>query len=200
MASVSDYLHQFLALLPTGRIPWPRDPGTRLYQLLSGLSVEFARVDDRVIDLRDEADPHTTLELLDEWEEFAGLPDPCSAGLVTTLQERRRALESKLLATGGASEAYFMAICNEMGYEVEIERFRPFICGLSRCGDVLNGAPSVRHTWRVRVIGPRVTLFRTGSSQCGDRLGKISRAEDLECRLHNLKQAHTRLIVAYEGA
>ena len=197
--SVDDYLLQLKALLPQG-LAWSREAGTRLHNLLRGIAEEFARVDARVTDLRNEADPRTTLELLVDWEAFAGLPDTCSAGIATTIEERRAAVQSKLLATGGASEAYFKSICEALGYTVEIDRFRPFVCGISHCGDALNGAPSVRHTWRVRVIGPRVTLFRAGQSQCGDLLGKISRATDLECKLNRLKQAHTRLIVAYEGA
>ena len=52
---------------------------------------------------------------------------------------------------------------------------------------------------RVRVIGARLTPFRTGSSRCGDALLKISRADDLECKLMRLKPAHTRLIFSYQG-
>lgn len=197
--SVDDYLGHLKALLPQGAA-WPRDVGSMLNMLLRGFAEEFARVDARVTDLRNESDPRTTLEMLVEWESFAGLPDTCSAGIATTIEERRATIQAKLLATGGASRAYFMAICASLGYQVEIDTWRPFVCGISRCGDVLSGAPSVRHTWRVRVLQSRVTLFRAGKSQCGDLLGKISRATDLECKLNKLKQAHTRLIVAYQGA
>jgi uncharacterized protein YmfQ (DUF2313 family) len=52
----------------------------------------------------------------------------------------------------------------------------------------------------VRITEPRVTLFRAGASQAGDLLGKITRAEDLECLLARRKPAHTTCIVSYEGA
>lgn len=197
--TASDYLTQLRALLPQGKA-WARAAGARLHQLLAAFAEEFSRIDARVTDLRNEADPRSTLEMLVDWETFTGLPDTCSSGIATTIEERRAAVSSRLLSTGGASEIYFYSICEALGYQVEIDRFRPFVVGLSRCGDALNGPASVRHTWRVRVLGPRVTYFRTGLSQCGDRLGKISRAADLECKLNKLKQAHTRLIVAYEGA
>lgn len=196
--NVDDYLSQFKAVLLRGRA-WPQEAGTRLHQLLRAFSEEFARIDARVTDLRNEADPRNAFEMLADWETFSGLPDTCSAG-AASIEERRAAVEAKLLSTGGASEAYFRSICETLGYQVEINRYRPFVCGLSHCGDVLNGPASVRHTWRVRIIGPRVTYFRTGQSQCGDLLGKLSRAADLECKLNKLKQAHTRLIVAYQGA
>ena len=197
--SAADYLSQLQALLPQGPA-WPRDAGATLTKLLNAWADELARVDGRAAQLLEEADPRTTLELLPDWERVAGLPDPCGASIASTLAERRAALVDRITAKGGASKPYFQGIAERLGYQVEIARFRPFICGLSRCGDPLNGAPSVRHYWRVRVVGPRVTLFRTGASQVGDRLGKITRATDLECLLTRLAPAHTTVIVAYEGA
>lgn len=197
--TAESYLSQLQALLPSGHA-WQRAPEATLTRLLAAWADEFARVDARAEQLLDEMDPRTTLELLPDWERIAGLPDSCSAGIATTLAERRAALGDRLTAEGGASKPYFQGIAERLGYQVEIERFSPFICGLSRCGDPLNGAASVRHYWRVRVIGPRATLFRTGASQVGDRLGKITRATDLECLLNRLAPAHTTVIVAYEGA
>jgi len=126
------------------------------------------------------------------------LPDVCSEA-AQTLQERRADVVAKLTAQGGSSKAYFQALAEAMGYSIEIDEFRPFVAGLSRCGAVLGGAHAVRHIWRVRVTGPRFTPFRAGASQCGDLLGKIARADDLECKLKRLKPAHTNLIVSYEG-
>lgn len=197
--SAADYLSQLQALLPQGPA-WPRDAGATLTRLLQSMADELARVDGRAAQLLEEADPRTTLELLPDWERVAGLPDPCIAGIATTLAERRAALVDRITAEGGASKPYFQAIAERLGYQVEIARFSPFICGLSRCGDPLNGAPSVRHYWRVRVIGARLTQFRAGASQIGDRLGKLTRATDLECLLNRLAPAHTTVIVAYEGA
>lgn len=197
--STADYLSQARALLPRG-LAWICAAGSRMRRLLAGLAVEFARVDSRLADLRNEADPRSTLELLSEWEAFAGLPDTCAGGVATTIEERRATLAAKLLATGGASRAYYLSLCAALGYQVEIEVYRPFVCGRSRCGDLLNGGATVRHVWTVRVSGPRVTYFRVGQGQCGDSLGAIARATDLECKLQILKPAHTLLIVAYEGA
>lgn len=196
--SADAYLKQLQALLPTGRA-WPRWEKATITKFLRGLAQELARVDQRIHDLIDESDPRTTRELLAGWERVAGLPDTCSSGLATTLQERRAALEAKLTARGGQSKAYYIALAAKMGYSIEIDNFRPFVCGLSRCGEVLNGGPKVRYQWRVRVLGPRYTAFRAGMSQCGDRLGKITRAADLECKLQRLKPAHSRLIVSYQG-
>lgn len=195
----SPYRTQLQALLPLGSA-WPRSPNTTLTKLLDAFALELERVGDRALQVLEESDPRSTIELLPDWERVCGLPDTCSAGLATTIQERRAAVVAKLTAIGGASIAYFTDLAASMGYDIEIEEFRPFITGLSRCGAMLLGDHPVRHQWRVRVVGPRFTQFRTGASQCGDRLGKIARAEDLECKLKRLKQAHTTLIFSYEGA
>lgn len=193
------YRAQLQALLPPGDA-WPRTASATLTKLLDALAQELARVDGRSEDLLREALPGAALELLTEWEALVGLPDACSAELATTITERRQNVVSRLTERGGCSRAWFIAFAAKLGYTVEIDEFRPFVTGLSRCGDVLNGGHSVRHTWRVRVSGARYTPFRTGASQCGDLLGKITRAEDLECQLKRRKQAHTNLIVSYEGA
>ena len=193
------YRAQLQALLPPGDA-WPRRSDSILTKLLGAFSEEFARVDARGEQLLTEALPGAALELLPDWERVVGLPDPCSAELATTISERRQNVVSRLTQRGWCCRAYFIAFAAGLGYAIEIDEFRPFVTGISRCGDRLNGGHSVRHTWRVRVLGPRYVPFRTGASQCGDLLGKITRAEDLECQLKRRKQAHTNLIVSYEGA
>ena len=193
-ATAADYSRMLHDLRPPGPA-WPSQD-----DLLDAMGVEMARAHNRALDLVEEADPRTASETLSAWETQAGLPDACSVGIATTLQERRAAVAARLTATGGQSVAYFAGMIAALGYQAVVDEYRPFICGTSRCGDRLNGAPSVRHTWRVRITEPRVTLFRAGASQAGDLLGKITRAEDLECILARRKPAHTTCIVSYEGA
>ncbi len=193
------YTAQLQALLPPGSA-WPREEGAVLTDALRAQADGLARVDDRAVDLVNEADPRGAFELLADWERVTSLPDSCSAGINTTLQERRAAVVARWTATGGQSIGYFGDLIAGLGYSAIIEQFRPFICGRSRCGDRLNGPHGIRHTWRVRIHGPRITWFRCGASRCGDRLGKITRAEDLECLLRRLAPAHTSLIISYEGA
>lgn len=200
MSTLSDdYHHLLLALLPSGAA-WPRESDTVLSRLLAGLADGLGRGHERGEHLLDEADPRTTVEMLGDWETVAGLPDACS-GAGETTQERQAALVARITARGGQSVAYFAALASLLGYGVTVDEYRPFIAGASRCGgDALNGPAAVRHEWRVRVAGPRVTEFRGGVSRCGERLGSIARAADLECLLRRLAPAHTHLIFAYEGA
>lgn len=196
--SSAAYLEMFLGLLPPGQA-WTRERYSVLARLLGVFASEFDRVDGRAAALIDESDPRATREMLSDWEVVAGLPDACS-GLAGTATERRAALTLKITGIGGQSRAYFQAIADRLGYDVQIREYRPFICGLSRCAaDPLNGGHEVRHTWTVTVYGPRVTRFRVGQSRCAEKLLSIVAAQDLECVLRRLKPAHTHLVFAYDA-
>lgn len=191
------YLHQLQDLLPRGQA-WTRDKDANLTKVLGLIAGELQRVADRVDALHTEADPRTTLEMLEDWEHTAALPDTCASS-ASTYQERIAALVDKITRTGGQSPAFYIGIAERLGYEIEIEEFEPWICGWSECGEELNGGDDVRFQWLVRVLGPRLIEFIAGASECGDALGDFIQAEDLECILRILKPAHTNLIVTYEG-
>lgn len=112
------YLQQLQALLPKGKA-WTREVGTVLTNLLKGISQEFARIDARVDDLLNEADPRTTYELIDDWERVAGLPE-VGVTIEQTLAQRRAALESKLTMQGGQSRQYFIDLAAQIGYTITI--------------------------------------------------------------------------------
>lgn len=194
MPTAADYLEQLKALLPPGQA-FPRDAGTTLHDLLDGMSIELARVDARGNALPLEANPSSTVELLTDWERVAGLPDKCSGTLEETIQGRKKALLAKLTSTGGQSIAYFTELAAALGYEVTIEEFRPFRAGLSRAGDALtNGA--WMFTWRVRAAATAIISFRAGMSVAGERLRTWGN-DTLECKINQLKPAHTVALFAY---
>lgn len=197
MSTAAEYREQLKALLPPGQA-FPRDPGTTLHDLLDGMSLELARVDDRARALPQEVNPNTTLELLTDWERVAGLPDKCSGTLEETLQGRRNALLAKLTSTGGQSADYFIQLAASLGYAVTIEVFRPFRAGRSVAGDVLsNGAWAF--AWRIHAPDVTVIPFRAGLSVAGERL-RVWGSDTLECKIRQLAPAHTIPIFAYGDA
>jgi len=194
MPTAADYLEQLKTLLPPGQA-FPREAGTTLHKLLEGMAIELARVDGRGESLPFEANPASTIEMLVDWERVAGLPDKCSGVLEETLQGRRNALLTKLTSTGGQSAEYFIGLAASLGYTVTIEEFRPFRAGMSRAGDPLTNGPWV-HTWLVRAPEVSVTEFRAGLSAAGERLRTWGN-DTLECKLNQLKPAHTIALFAY---
>ncbi|WP_449106688.1 YmfQ family protein [Pseudomonas mohnii] len=194
MASAAEYREQLKALLPPGQA-FPREHGTTLDTLLDGMSQELARVDGRGIRLAFEANPAQTSELLADWERAAGLPDKCAGTLEDTLQGRRNALVSKLATAGGQSPAYFIGVAKALGYEVMIEEFRPFRAGMSSPGDALTNGDWI-YAWRVRAPAVSIISFRAGRSAAGEPLRSWGN-DTLECKLNQIKPAHTIALFAY---
>ena len=195
--TAAEYRDMLKALLPPGRA-FPREPGTTLDGLLGAMSEELARIDAGGDRLLVEAIPSTTNELLSDWERVAGLPDNCSDTLAPTTQGRRADLEAKLSGVGGQSRAYFIAIAARLGYTVSIEEFRPFRAGLSRAGDALTNG-DWQFTWLVNGPATTITRFRAGQSTAGEPLATWGNSA-LECRLNQLKPAHTFIIFSYPDA
>jgi uncharacterized protein YmfQ (DUF2313 family) len=194
MPTAAEYREQLKALLPPGQA-FPRDPGTSLHDLLDGMSLELARVDGRGSALPLEANPTTTNELLGDWERVAGLPDKCSGSLEETMQGRRNALLSKLESTGGQSVQYFTELAQSLGYAVAIDEFRPFRVGSSVAGDALtNGLWAF--AWYIQAPEASPVDFRVGQSAVGEPLRAWGN-DTLECKITQLKPAHTIPIFAY---
>lgn len=194
------YATLWMQLMPRGRA-WTRAPASVLRRLGQAVAAEFARVNARAEKLLLEALPGTTDKLLPDWEEFAGLPDPCNP-LVQSRRERLQALKARLTNVGGAGPQRYLRLATALGYVVAIGKFRPFEFGRSGFGEGEEcGDASLRARLRISVPGARVTPFEFGVSEFGrDPMAHIARAEDLECRLRKIAHSHIHLEFDYQGA
>jgi uncharacterized protein YmfQ (DUF2313 family) len=192
--TAADYLSQLQALLPRGPA-WTRSQTAALTLLLQALADEFARVERRVDDLLNEADPRTTSELLYDWERVAGLPDSCVT-IDQTIEQRRSALVSKLTMVGGQSRAYFITLADAMGYpNATIDEFRVMTCN-DDCNDAIYDKDAV-FCWRLNLPDSTGGLFvMTCVSDCISSLQSWG-DEAIECRVNHYKPAHTSVIFAY---
>lgn len=194
------YARQMAQLLPRGAA-WAFAPDGVFARLLLALAAEFARIDSRALDLIEEADPRTTLELLSDWERVAGLPDACT-GAPDEVSERQAALHQKIAGLGGQNKAAFIEVAARLGYQVEIEEHHPARIG-SRIGGRLNG-PDWAFAWTMNIrpfdgyLEERTFL---AVAEIGDRIGVRLRgfgALDLECLIRRMAPAHTHVLFAYE--
>jgi len=211
-ATGTDYLRQLQALLPVGGA-WTREPGAVLTELLDGKAVELARVHNRLVDLVDEADPQTTLELLPDWERVVGLPD-CCLGIADTIDARRALVLGRLTARGGQSDAYFRSICAAAGWTIETADYSHFVAGEAEAGDMLlegdgeefEAGGSIAgdslglfdwwHAWRVSGDPSESTWFEADASVAGDAID-WSDNPVVRCLIERFKPAHTRAVYAW---
>jgi uncharacterized protein YmfQ (DUF2313 family) len=192
------YADQLKALMPTG----PAWAGEDLSRLLEGIAAELARIDARAVQLLDEADPRSALELLADWERTAGLPDACF-GMPDNVPERQVAVSSRITSVGGQSRAYFTELAASLGYVVSIDEFRQARCG-DRIGTRVYGE-GWAHVWRMNVLPPDFDVpeqqFYVTQARCGDRCGKRLRgwgAINLECLVSRHKPAHSVVLFSYQ--
>lgn len=189
--TTDDYLKQLQALLPQGPA-WSREPDAVLTKLLTEFAAEFSRVDFRIEDLLNEADPRTTNELLADWERVAGLPDLCT-GIPETIAQRRELLVAKLTNVGGQSKQFYIDLAAKLGYAITITEFKRFRV-TSRVNEQLTNA-DWNYAWRVNAQQDTVRAFRV-NGRVSEPLATWGNTA-LECMITRLKPAHTHVQFAY---
>jgi uncharacterized protein YmfQ (DUF2313 family) len=201
--SAEAYARQLQQLLPRGPA-WEMETTDVRWKLLLGFAEEFVRVESRGEDLIDEVDPRTALELLPEWETAVSLPDDIVTEIPSTVTERRIAIITKLLARGGASRAYFIALAATMGFLVTITEYSSSVFRVGhRVGQRLYG-PAWAYAWQVNVSlsspalegwAANEIIFRVGH-RVGNRLRNWN-GPVLEALFRKLKPAHTVVLFSY---
>lgn len=142
-----DYLKLFQALQPPGKI-WTLDPDATWTQVLKGLSIEPARIEQRALDLINESLPSQIDELLEEWENEYGIYSEDIE--LKTVEERVATVVTKYLETGGTYEGYFEEIGTNLGYTLSIQLDSPFWVGIGAVGDAVGGLLK-QFWWRVLI-------------------------------------------------
>lgn len=193
--TAADFAEALGRLLPRGRV-WLRDPDSVQAALLSGLAGVYAREVLRANFLLVDGFPASTTELLPDWEETLGLPDPC-AGEDPSIVVRRAHVVARFTNGGGQSAPYFIAYAAALGYTITIENFAPFRAGISHAGDPCYGEDWA-HTWAIHAPLNTIVYFEAGQSVAGDPLASWGNAV-LECEMNAIKPAHTILQFRYDA-
>ena len=160
----ADYTEALADLLPFG-LAWPRWRETITMQLVHGLSCIWEFVDGRAADLLEiESDPRKTVELLPDWERNWGLPDPCMQA-PQTIEARHFAFVQRMTLQGAQSRQFLINIAAQVGYNVTISEFRPFMVGLDACGDNRvygDGSNPMHNQWGQIILNPNGTPVELG--------------------------------------
>jgi uncharacterized protein YmfQ (DUF2313 family) len=172
---------------------------TTLQDLLRALAELLAAVELRSLDLLEEADLRTTVELLPEWAAFVRLAEDCTDGLPQTTPEQRYAAYRKLVLPGGQNRFHVVEVARGLGYDVELAdlvEFRAFVAEYSSAEE-----PCYDDAWpfvlevHSSVFTPR--FARTGESVCGEPLTSFGN-ELLSCTLEHVKPAHTHFLYVFD--
>lgn len=107
------------SLLPPGRA-FPLFIGSEFMKLLSAFGAELDRLELRARDLREEADPRTTSEMLPDWERVLEI---AAAGSFT---QRERTAAALLAMRGGQSAAYLVRVARAIGYNATVTEYPDF--------------------------------------------------------------------------
>lgn len=148
--------------------------------LLSCFAAELERIQQRATDLQRERIPGLSSELLAEWENDLGLPDPCT-GPLSDLTERRAAVMAKAFQEYATVTANFLIdYAATLGFVVEVEETassnQPRRIGVARMGVERIGGLLSHGLVVVRVISGTGNL------------------DQLQCTFQRIKPAHVVLI------
>lgn len=170
-------------LLPPGKA-WVHSDDSVMGNVLLGLAKSFEASDTAALSLLRNAFPATAGSLLTDWEQALGLPDDCSIGEMTTIALRRAAVVTKLISNGSLSVTSLIDVLVRSGYTITVTEFRRARCGLSACGDALNG-DDWPFVLQVDVPETTVVRARCGQAHSGDPLRTWGN-KALECILKRL--------------
>ncbi|MDC9620150.1 DUF2313 domain-containing protein [Xenorhabdus sp. XENO-7] len=190
--TAKDYQRSGLQLLPNG-LAWSKDLDSNLAKLMLATGEEFARVDAINAALLEEIFADRAFMLLDDWEDFVGLPD-CSIDKESSINSRRQAVKTKLIMSGSLCNQFYERLAADRGYRIRLEEHYPHHC-LRDCNYPIY--PDI-NWFRVFVhVADRTTHFATVLDHCQQRL-RIADAADLECLLARYAPAETEFVFIYE--
>lgn len=134
-----------LQLMPRGKA-WSKRLGSAMRSLITGISVEWALIQERLDQaLLEIQGPNTVTETIADWEYMLGLPSECTP-IAATLSERREEAQRRWVRHGQwaehVGESFLIDRVVELGYleaDVELRRFHfeSYTCE-SECDDYLN--------------------------------------------------------------
>lgn len=190
------YKAQLRALLPLGPA-WDPELVPEVDLVLGGVAQEFARLEARAIAALNEMDLGGASELIPEWEVVMGLPDAC-LGANPSFEDRRLAVQQRLVAVGGQSIAYFIELAAGQGYpNATVTEHRAPRFGRSRFGTAHFGTWHAQFMWTLNTGGRHKAGRRFGVSYWGERFG-ANPGSAIECVVRRASPAHTVEHINYD--
>ncbi|MEQ1321783.1 YmfQ family protein [Acinetobacter guillouiae] len=186
--SLEQYTGAVKTLLPRGRV-WSRAMTGTQHELIEGIAKSFQDVDADAMQLLIEAFPATTTQLLDEWNLTVGIPDFCF-GAPDSIEQNRQYIVAKLIADGGQSNDYYIAIAKSLGINIVIREFSPSHFDADAPDGLIIKPGDWWHTWKVVIDVNSPSLIEFAGDETAIKDSNSYKA--LMCLLNRYKPAHTQ--------
>ena len=188
----ADFRLALARLLPRGRI-WRVDSSSMAMATMGALAPTYTRSAAAAAQLLIDASPATTVNLLTEWEESLGLPDPCTP-LDPSVEQRSAAVRAKFGARGSLTTAYFVALAAALGFAISITEYTPFTVDMPVDGPLYE--PAWAYVWQVNAPAVVTSYFSVDESGVDDPLETYD-APGLTCRILANAPADTVVLFAF---
>ncbi len=189
--SVEQWTNSIVAQLPRG-VLWQRETSLDLYKYAAGYAPRLEAAEISAEGLLLEMRPETTVQMLQEWEEYLGLPE-CNTGK-QTFESRRDAVTEKYYRKGGLQTWNIEKLAADLGFDIEVQEIFPHHC-LRGCDYPLY-EEKYRHILRVSVKGIN-QAYATCLDDCLTPLVSET-AAILECTLNKFKMGGKYYEYVYE--
>lgn len=187
----ADFEEAVARKLPPRGLAWTRQFGSVFQGFWKVLADALAAVHARAAVLSErEAFPPTSIELLPDWEQVLGLPDPCLPTPSTT-SARQAAVAARLAATGGQSVPYFEQLATNLGGTIGVTEFAPFRLGVNAFTQPLYSAAGA-YCWEVELVDAAVFYLDFGVSGLGEPFWQFGN-QPVQCEIARLAPAHTKV-------
>jgi len=195
--TAKDYAYQLDELLPRGPI-WKRRQGTVLDAFIFALSNELARVNNKAESILDEADPRTSMELLENWFNDWGIPSACLAALADpSLEEKRKELITKIISSRSLTAEFFKEVAETLGYECEIVTYSAFTVADTVEKPLFGTEWNTSYAMGIRVKSQSPTKLFTANWTVDQPLA-VWGDQLFECLMRELIPAHVIAIFEYQ--
>lgn len=183
------YLTALSALLPSGRF-WPKHVTSNLMNVMALYTPALQRLADRGNYLLTDSFPATTGELLPEWEETLGLPDPCW-GTDLTLDKRRAQVVARISQLGGQSVAAMNSYAASLGFTTTIKEYSSFKADLNAADGNLTDE-TYDNAWQMFAPSIGDWRFHADQNYADEALGGFGN-DVLRCEINAVAPSHTNV-------
>ncbi|MGR6980799.1 putative phage tail protein [Testudinibacter sp. P27/CKL/0425] len=190
----AQYLDSAIKLLPMG-LAWKRVLDGNLAKILAVRCDQLVDVNATAHELVYERIPGQATLLLEEWEEYFGLPECGRKVAGKSLTERQAQVKQKEDEVGSNSKLFLEDVAAKAGFKIRVVNHFPHHC-LRDCTYPLF---EQTNAWRIFIYTHTPSIrYATCLDDVLHRIVLIERNQELECLLKRYAYSHLQFVFVYK--